>query len=224
GNQEQAFKRLRNTLEWRCTYRPHAITPEDMKLEGATGKQYINGFDKGGRPVLYMFPHRQNTKDPKEHIRFVVFNMEQAIRSMPDGATKITIVIDESKYSSSQSVPLSVAREFLHILESHYPERLNKAFVLSPPAMFVMFYHLVSPFIDPVTKAKVAFVDVNGSKGKNTKPGEKSEGPWVNIFDYIDPAQLQSEAGGEWHFKYDYDAYSSALTESYSAFVASEQT
>ncbi|KAI8326204.1 CRAL/TRIO domain-containing protein, partial [Martensiomyces pterosporus] len=213
GNKEQALKRIRSTLEWRCTYRPHAITPEDMRLEGATGKQYMNGFDKGGRPILYMFPHRQNTKDAKEQLRWVVFTIEQAIRAMPEGASKITIVIDVSKYSMSQSVPLSTAREFLNILESHYPERLNKAFVLSPPTIFVMFYHIVAPFIDPVTKTKIAFVDVNGTKGKgkSTKPDAKTDGPWVDILDYIEPTQLQSDAGGEWSFRYEQDCYWPAL-------------
>ncbi|KAI9504071.1 CRAL-TRIO domain-containing protein [Coemansia spiralis] len=206
GDKDRAFKQLRNTLEWRCTYRPHAITPESMKTEAATGKQYVNGYDKGGRPIAYMFPHRQNTKDAERNLRWVVYTMEQAIRSMPPGATKTTIVIDASKYTMSQAVPLSTAREFLNILSSHYPERLHKAFVISPPTYFVMFYHIIAPFIDPVTKAKIAFVDLSGSK---------SDGPWVDIFDHIEPEQLESDAGGRWDFKFTQDAYWPELEKSY---------
>ncbi|KAJ1829728.1 hypothetical protein LPJ56_000040 [Coemansia sp. RSA 2599] len=213
NDQEKATKRLRATLEWHCQYRPHAITPEMMRTEGATGKQYVNGHDRGGRPIIYMFPHNQNTKDAKEHLRWVVYTMEQAIRAMPLGVTKLTIVIDVSRYSMSQSVPLSTAREFLHILEAHYPERLHKALVLSPPTMFVMFYHIVAPFIDPVTKAKIAFVDLAGNKTKS------ADGPWVDIFDHIAPEQLQSNVGGDWHFKYEQDAYWEELEKSYSDWI-----
>ncbi|KAJ2475230.1 hypothetical protein IWW56_005514 [Coemansia sp. RSA 2131] len=209
GNIEQARTRLRNTLEWHCTYRPHAITPSSMLNEGATGKQYVNGFDKCGRPLIYMYSHKQNTKDAKDHLRYVVFTMEQALRSMPAGVSKVTMIIDVSKYSMSQAVPLSTAREFLHVLESHYPERLHKALVLSPPMYFVMFYKIVAPFIDPVTKDKIAFIDVRGSKGKS------EDGTWANILDYVESEQLQADAGGAWNFKYEQSAFWPELERSY---------
>ncbi|KAJ2331179.1 hypothetical protein GGH92_009307, partial [Coemansia sp. RSA 2673] len=217
GDSGRAVKRLRSTLEWRATYRPHAITPADMLEEGATGKQYVNGFDRGGRPIIYMFPHKENTKNPAENLRWVVFNMEQAIRSMPPGATKTTIIVDTSKYSLSQAVPLSTAREFLNILESHYPERLHKAFILSPPSYFVLFYHIVSPFIDPVTKAKIAFVDLAaGAKAKPT-----AAGPWANIFDHIEAEQLQSDVGGAWEYRYSQEAYWPVLERMHNALAVS---
>ncbi|KAJ2400396.1 hypothetical protein GGI23_002057 [Coemansia sp. RSA 2559] len=213
GDTAKALQNLRRTLEWRRTYRPHAITPESMRAEASTGKQYVNGFDRGGRPIVYMYPHRQNTKDPQGNLRWVVCTMEQAIRSMPPAATKITIVIDVSKYAMAHAVPLSTAREFLHILEAHYPERLHKAFVVSPPIYFVMFYHIIAPFIDPVTKAKIAFVDPTG--GKTSGRSAKSEGPWVDIFDHIAPECLASDVGGSWDFKFVQDDYWPELEKSY---------
>ncbi|KAJ2083244.1 hypothetical protein H4R24_000981 [Coemansia sp. RSA 988] len=217
GNREHATKRLRDTLEWRCTYRPHAITPEEMREEGATGKLYVNGFDIGGRPVIYMYSHRENTKSAEGQLRWVVFTMEQAIRSMVEGVTKATMVIDVSQYSMLQATPLSTAREFLRILESHYPERLHMALVLSPPSYFVMFYRIVAPFIDSVTKAKIAFVDVAGNKDKPLLSADttKSDSTWVDIRHYIAPDQLQSDAGGEWLFKFQQDSYWLKLEQSY---------
>ncbi|KAJ2453136.1 hypothetical protein EV183_002476, partial [Coemansia sp. RSA 2336] len=203
GNKEKALERLRSTLEWHCTYRPHAITPSSMRTEGATGKQYVNGFDKCGRPLIYMYSHRENTRNHEDNLRWVVYTMEQAIRSMPPGVTKVTMIIDVSKYTMSQAVPLSTAREFLHVLESHYPERLHKALVLSPPSYFVMFFRIVSRFIDPVTKDKIAFVDVGGDRGKDGK----SDGVWVDILDYVDAEMLQTDAGGSWNFTYKQEAF-----------------
>ncbi|KAJ2440976.1 Phosphatidylinositol transfer protein (PITP), partial [Coemansia sp. RSA 2424] len=172
GDHNQAISRLRATLEWRATYRPYAITPAMMRTEGATGKMYVNGYDRGGRPLVYMFPHRENTSDAKDHLRYIVFTMEQALRAMAPGVTKLTIILDASMFSPlAHSVPLSTAREFLSVLEKHYPDRLFKALVLSPPAYFVVFYRIVAPFIDPVTKSKIAFVDLAGEKGRGSVDG-----------------------------------------------------
>ncbi|KAJ1820688.1 hypothetical protein LPJ60_003073 [Coemansia sp. RSA 2675] len=213
GDAQQAAVRLRDTLEWHCTYRPHAITPASMREEGATGKMFINGYDQSGRPLLYMFPHLENTSDAAVHLRYIVFTMEQAIRSMPVGVTKLTIVIDASLFSPlARTVPLSTAREFLSVLEKHYPDRLGTALVLSPPAYFVMFYRIVAPFIDPVTKSKIAFVDVKGVKGRGRK-----EGDWVDVRELVRPDMLQSEAGGDWMYKYCQDAYWPVLERMYNA-------
>ncbi|KAJ2557491.1 hypothetical protein EV175_001318 [Coemansia sp. RSA 1933] len=209
GNRDRAAKGLRTTMEWRRTYRPHAITPEAMRDEASTGKQYVNGYDRGGRPIAYMYPHRQNSSDAAANLKWVVYTMEQAIRSMPPGATKITIVIDASKYSMSHAVPLSTAREFLRILETHYPERLHKAFVVSPPMYFVLFYRIIAPFIDPVTKAKIAFVDLSAQKPTS------DDGVWVDIFDHIAPESLERDVGGSWDFKFVQDDYWPELEKSY---------
>ncbi|KAJ2159891.1 hypothetical protein GGF46_002673 [Coemansia sp. RSA 552] len=217
GDKERTRARLRSTLEWHCTFRPHAITPETVRNECATGKQYVNGYDREGHPLVYMYSQRQNTKDAQGHLRLIVFTMEQALRSMPSGVTKLTMVIDVSKYSMSQAVALSTAREFLRILEGHYPERLNKALVLSPPSYFVMFYRLVAPFIDPVTKAKIAFVDVDGGRGKTSDDAEaaKPDSVWARILDYVAPDQLQYDAGGEWKFRFEQNSYWPELERSY---------
>ncbi|KAJ1725458.1 hypothetical protein LPJ53_000388 [Coemansia erecta] len=205
----KTLARLRATLLWHISYRPHVLSEEVVRQEGGTGKLFVNGWDRMGRPLMYMFPQRQNTKEAKGQLRFTVDTMEQAIRSMPEGVTKITFVIDVSQYSMAQSVALSTAREFLHILEAHYPERLGKALVISPPRMFVMFYHIIAPFIDPVTKAKVAFVDLDGSRAVS------AEGPWVDINEHIDPEQLLSEVGGQWNYRYQHDAYWAEMEKSY---------
>ncbi|KAJ2396532.1 hypothetical protein GGI05_001078 [Coemansia sp. RSA 2603] len=215
GDAEKTVARLRASLLWHIAYRPHVLSEQVVRQEGCTGKLFVNGYDRFGRPLMYMFPQRQNTKEAKGQLRFTVDTMEQAIRSMPEGVTKITFVIDVSQYSVSQSVALSTAREFLQILEAHYPERLGKALVISPPRLFVMFYHIIAPFIDPVTKAKVAFVDLHGNRATS------ADGPWVDINDYIDPEQLLSEVGGKWNYKYQHDAYWAEMEKSYNRWLES---
>ena len=54
---------LKDTLAWRHTYGPHRITPEEVAHESTTGKIYVNGHDRSGRPVLILCPGRENTSD-----------------------------------------------------------------------------------------------------------------------------------------------------------------
>ena len=47
--------------------------------------------------------------------------------------------------------------QVLHILQTHYPERLGRALITHMPWMLNAFFKLITPFIDPVTKDKIRF-------------------------------------------------------------------
>jgi hypothetical protein len=47
--------------------------------------------------------------------------------------------------------------EVLNILQNHYPERLGLALILNVPWLVNMFFKLIQPFIDPVTRNKMKF-------------------------------------------------------------------
>jgi hypothetical protein len=42
--------------------------------------------------------------------------------------------------------------------QAYYPERLAKAFVVHVPTIFWGVWHMLSPFIDKVTREKVGFL------------------------------------------------------------------
>lgn len=52
---------------------------------------------------------------------------------------------------------LGTARQFLNILQNHYPERLGVALIINVPFLVNAFFKLVSPFIDPITREKMKF-------------------------------------------------------------------
>ena len=86
-------KRLKATLEWRREFKPDLIPPNEVKIESETGKMWvnvqtgsicrklmrslhcsiINGFDKDGRPIIYMRPGRENTETSPRQLRHLVW-------------------------------------------------------------------------------------------------------------------------------------------------------
>lgn len=74
-----AKRRATDTLMWRREYKPDLIVPDSVKREGETGKHILSGFDKHGRPCLYLRPGRENTEPNPQQIRFLVFDLERAI-------------------------------------------------------------------------------------------------------------------------------------------------
>ncbi|KAJ2395631.1 hypothetical protein GGI23_004227 [Coemansia sp. RSA 2559] len=206
GVYEDTRKALRKTIEWRASTRPHALRPDVVEVENRTGKMYLNGFDKFSRPVIYMYNHKQNTKEADNQIRWVIYTLEMCIRHMRPGVEKVTLAIDATHWGFSNSVSIGTAKKFLEILANHYPERLGRAVIFMPPRFFVAFYSLVSPFIDPVTKAKVAFVNPNAANDAQTQT-DNSNSPWIQVEDCFDRSKLEKDCYGNWEFQYNHAVY-----------------
>ena len=104
-----------------------------------------------------------------------------------NGIEKMCLIADfetESKLSKKSPDQSTVAKNFLSFLQNHYPERLGICFALNPPWYIRLLYSLISPFMDPVTKKKIHFV--NGSKDHIKK----------ELLKYIDEDQLETCYGG----------------------------
>ncbi|TKA57499.1 hypothetical protein B0A53_00730 [Rhodotorula sp. CCFEE 5036] len=195
-----ALKRAEETLVWRREFQVEEMTEEEVWREGETGKELVFGYDVNCRPVLYMHPHRQNTEVGPKQIAFVVWCLERTIDLAPatDPATEmLCLCIDfgAGQKNSGQPTTLGQARKVLEILQTYYCERLGKAVCVNIPQIFFAFYKLVSPFVDPVTKEKIRFLE---------KPDATS---------LIPANQLQKIFGGEINLEYDHASYFPALTK-----------
>ncbi|KAJ2044021.1 hypothetical protein IW146_008668 [Coemansia sp. RSA 922] len=226
GVYEDTKRALRKTIEWRAATRPHALRPDAVEIESRTGKMYFNGFDKMARPIIYMYNHRQNTKDADSQIRWVVYTMEASIRHMRPGVEKVILAVDATHWSFSNSVSIGTARKFLDTLANHYPERLSHAIIFNPPKFFVAFYSLLSPFVDPATRAKVAFVnpdapaleqpDANAEADADTPappavPVAASNSPWIALEKHFERDQLEVDCYGNWRFQYSHEVFWEAV-------------
>ncbi|KAL1921804.1 uncharacterized protein VTP21DRAFT_10446 [Calcarisporiella thermophila] len=203
-NYSDARERIEETLKWRRSYGPHLIDPQEIEEECYTGKIYLNGFDSQGSPVIYMKPRNENTKPSRRHIRNVVFLLERAIRLMPENVEKMVIVVDFAGSSTRTNPGLGIAKEFLTVLGNHYPERLGRAFLVNTPWFFWTFWKLISPFIDPVTRSKIRFVDL---KTQNNVQPNQEKGDWANLLHYIPAEQLEADFGGKLDYEFKFDDY-----------------
>ncbi|KAI9490779.1 CRAL-TRIO domain-containing protein [Zychaea mexicana] len=203
---------LENTVRWRRDYRPDELDPDYIKPEAETGKMYFDGFDNAGRPIWIMRPRQQNSKDADRQVKHIVFCLERGIRLMPAKVENIAIIVDFKDSAYAHNPSIATCKKFLDILSNHYPERLGIAFVVKSPWFFFTTFKMISPFMDPVTKAKIKFVhDEDKKGGKEDTKGMSNE--WVNLKDYVPKDMLECEYGGTYNFSYDVDSYWNALLE-----------
>ncbi|KAJ3192720.1 hypothetical protein HK101_006084 [Irineochytrium annulatum] len=188
-----ARDRVAATVKWRREYRPTEITAEEVEPEGASGKHFFTGFDRQNRPLYWLVPR------------------EKGISLMPEGVEQFGLMIDFEGQSMMNSTPISVSKQFLDIVSNHYPERLGIGIMINPTWYLWVFFKLLGPFLDPVTKSKIHFFNSKVQKQINDGNSEGSAG-WTNIADHIDLDQVPVEYGGTFEFVWDHETYWRHLT------------
>ncbi|KAL1670538.1 CRAL-TRIO domain-containing protein [Schizophyllum commune] len=192
-NYQDAQKRLRSTLEWRRDFKPDLIPPDEVKVENETGKITINGFDRDGRPIIYMRPGYENTERSNRQLRNLVWWLERGKDLMPPGQESLVIIVDYKSTTIRNNPSVSIAIKVLHILQQHYVETLGRAMVVNLPMLLNFFYKGISPFLDPVTRDKMRF-----------NP---------NLLDFIAPDQLDAQFGGEHYYEFEFESFWAQIVE-----------
>ncbi|ESW28033.1 hypothetical protein PHAVU_003G253300 [Phaseolus vulgaris] len=201
-NVDKAKKMLEETLKWRATYRPEEIRWAEVAHEGETGKvSRANFHDRHGRTVLILRPGMQNTTSAEDNIRHLVYLLENAILNLSEGQEQMSWLIDYTGLSLNTNISLKTARDIIHILQNHYPERLAIAFLYNPPRIFQAFWKAVKFFLDPKTVQKVKFVYPNNKESVELMQ---------SLFDLDN---LPSEFGGKTSLMYDHEEFSRLMTE-----------
>lgn len=126
-NLPQAIQRLRATLIWRREFGTDTFTSEYISPENEKGKQVQLGFDKEGRPCLYLLPQNQNTKPSQRQVEHLVYMLERTLDLHPPGQEGLALLIDFRNTGAGGTPPMGIAKQVLDILQSHYPERLGRA-------------------------------------------------------------------------------------------------
>lgn len=203
-----AISRIEGSISWRREFgidnyldeSKNIVTPALVEEESRTGKEVVLGFDNDARPCLYLKPGRQNTKSSFRQVQFLVWTLERTIDFMRPGQDSLTLLIDflqhpelKSQVEVSKVPPLNVGRQVLHILQTHYPERLGKALLTNIPFLGWGFLKLIHPFIDPLTREKIIYDE-----------------PFIK---YCPSEQLDKDFEGSVDFEYNHDVYYNTLVE-----------
>jgi len=207
---KKAVKLLHETLAWRKEFGLADVRDgwrDVIRLENATGKSYIRGYDREGHILIYMNASKENTHDHDGNMKHLVYTMERAINAMKqhNGQEKLVLVIDYTGYTSAHAPTMKASKETLHILQNHYPERLYRAYCVRPPFIFHAFLGLVSPFIDSVTKKKICLLkDSVMSKPDNQFFTEIDVGVLETAVGGLDPRPFHSSTYLNGPFELDY--------------------
>ncbi|OLL23025.1 CRAL-TRIO domain-containing protein [Neolecta irregularis DAH-3] len=183
----QAISRISKTLAWRKEVGIYSITAEEICTKAQTGKQVLLGFDYARRPVLYLYPGRENTSFSPRQSKYFVWSLERCIELMPLGVDTLVICINYKSTTSITSSSFTQSREVIHILQNHYVERLGKGIIINMPWFVTAFFKLICPFLDPKIRQSLIFNE--------------------NLRNHIPSHQLDSEFDGGLHFDYVHTEY-----------------
>ncbi|KQK12099.1 phosphatidylinositol transfer protein 3 [Brachypodium distachyon] len=147
-------------LAWKRTAKPRGdVTDDEVRNELAQEKLYMQGHDKEGRPMVYVIGarHLPSRRDLDEFKRFVAYVIDRTCTRLPAGQEKFAAVADLKGWGYANcDIRAYVAA--LDIMQSYYPERLGRVFLIHVPRVFMAAWRMVYPFIDDKTKKKFVFV------------------------------------------------------------------
>ena len=135
-------------LNWRnCRVPPQGIESlpnweTKMSHESETGKIYVPGKDKYGRPVIVFDNSVQNTTSIDDQLSFVSFNFEYACRMMEPKVDKYVVFMNLEIFSLFNCPPMKSTKEVIFMLCSGYPERLGHCIAYKPPSIFKVVFNI----------------------------------------------------------------------------------
>eukprot|EP00127_Corallochytrium_limacisporum_P001872 Clim_evm27s88 gene=Clim_evmTU27s88 len=199
GDAKHALGQAIEAARWQQSYKPHDIKVEDVIHHAQSGKQYRLGFDRQGRPCVYMRPRLDDSTDTDGKMALVIYTMEKALKSIAPGSDQqlyqVNWIIDMQDWHSGGGGGLTDARNVAKVLGTYYPERLHRAYLINAPWLFHTFFRMIKVFLAKRTAEKAVFV--SGKKGK----------VFEQLTQWIDPSQLESDFGGEIDSTWDNEAF-----------------
>mmetsp|Transcript_27622 Transcript_27622/g.55299 ORF Transcript_27622/g.55299 Transcript_27622/m.55299 type:complete len:329 (-) Transcript_27622:31-1017(-) len=142
------------------------ILEKDME----TGKVYVMGYDRDGRALYIVTPAKKNSENEQDVIRSHIYALERCIacteRKTNGELERIICVFDFNNFSRKHSYPLKIIGKVFGVLKAHYPERIANMYFLDTSIVSRSVWAIAKPFVDPVTKKKICFVQGKKLKDK----------------------------------------------------------
>lgn len=196
---DRAEAMIRSTARWRKEFGDSAVISggrqEEVARENALGNVYVRGFDRSGRPAIYLKPGGAGWGGTSG-VYHLVYCIERAIACVECQAERGNLVLQADDPTSRKFVlladfsgvglgtPMGVVRQYIQIMQDHYPERLGQAFFVNAPFLMWGFFSAASSFADPATVKKLQFIS------------EESSARRQRMSEFFDLAVLEPGFGG----------------------------
>uniref|UniRef100_A0A061SFM8 CRAL-TRIO domain-containing protein n=1 Tax=Tetraselmis sp. GSL018 TaxID=582737 RepID=A0A061SFM8_9CHLO len=157
GNLTLAAKRLSATCEWREREGIKDMICTACLRNPRSHYMHVVGTDLSGQPVIYSIFSNAVDKNPEENKKHMIHQFETAVKLMPPGIERWVWVMDFHGFGMADCNP-KIAKIFLSLTSTHYPERLSNIVVVGAPALFNGLWSMLRPMVPDVTKEKIRFV------------------------------------------------------------------
>jgi len=188
GNMAKALDLARCAAKWRAAVQPARLLPWQVETGIRQGVFKFGGWTKCGYPIKLVeggrwFPSQFPTVD--DCIRYIAYYNETILRALGPGVDKWVVIIDVRGFSPEMIRPmgLSSIQQICKMNSEVDAERLAAVFLLHPPRLFELSWHLFRQFMDEKTDRKIRWV---GSQDIRRELGK-----------FIDLSQLEQEFGGD---------------------------
>lgn len=180
---------LTKAQNWRNKHYP--VLKRDCIEDMKTGKMYVHGTDREGRPLLFFRTnlHDPSTRDIATTARNAIWWMEYAINKLPDNKSKITIILDRDGAAMSNT-DIEFLRAFVSLFQDQFPERLYRAVVVPANVLFWSVWKVASVFVHPVTREKVKTLMFQSA-----------------LSEFVDPEFIPTRLGGNSKYDFNIDDY-----------------
>ncbi|PON81816.1 CRAL-TRIO lipid binding domain containing protein [Trema orientale] len=200
---DKAAKMFVQWQKWRASLVPNGfISDSEVPDELAAKKIYLQGLSTKGYPVMIVkgcnhFP----SKDQLQFKKFVVHLLDKTIASSFKGREigneKLIGILDLQNISLKNVDARALITGF-QFLQSYYPERLAKCFILHMPWFFVSVWRLVSRFLERATLEKIVIVTNDDERsdfikevGEETLPEEYGGRAKLRLLQEVELAPLE---------------------------------
>lgn len=189
---EKAAKMFVQWRKWRTSLVPSGFIPDsEVPDELEAKKIYLQGFSKMGLPIMIVKGCKHYpSKDQVQFKKYVAHVLDKTIASsfkggIEIGSEKLLGILDLKDISYKNVDPRALITGF-QFLQSYYPERLAKCYILHMPQFFVSVWKLVSRFLDKATIEKIVIVN--------------NEDQWRDFIGEVGEESLPEEYGGRKDF------------------------
>ncbi|XP_049850493.1 phosphatidylinositol transfer protein 3-like [Schistocerca gregaria] len=198
---DKAAVMLHESLVWREDVRPESISAREIEVHLKRGANFFLGYDKRKRPIMISKVHLDIDEHLELKTKVVLYQIERCIRMMrKTKVSNLTWLVDLKHFPAHLMSPshTQLAISIVKLLSSHYPERLGTMIAINAPAIFNVFWKVISRFVDRNTAQKIIIL-----KSKDIS----------RLRSFIDDEVIETEYGGLNDYVYDHEENMKTLLE-----------